>query len=213
MRTFMFAAAAVFTLGACSPLTSNHPLFAIADQTGPPPLAEGVWVALNSRCTREAAAMTPLPDDCEPINLHRSADGGWEASGPGKNPGEVETIPLLLVPAVPRAGADAYAPLYVAELSARDSGADRQAPARQRIYALVAPLGAMPAHEAMFSDIDCEAILRQGPLEGVSAQHDDQGKVNGCTTESRAAVLEAARRATIEELNSLNDSRLVFVHE
>jgi hypothetical protein len=209
MRTLVIAALGALALAGCSPLTSSHPLFSVADQAGPPPLTEGVWVALNTRCTREAAAATPLPDDCQPIHISRTPDGAWEAAG--HKDGEVERLPLILVPAVPRASAEAYAPLYLVELSSKASGANHDAPAQERVYGLVVPIGVLPAREVMFGQIDCEDVLRQGPLAGLSVAHDGQGNVSGCSADNQTTVLEAAQRATIEQLNSLNDSRLVYV--
>lgn len=38
------------TLGACAELTAEAPLFAPADQIGPAPLSEGIWITLQEGC-------------------------------------------------------------------------------------------------------------------------------------------------------------------
>jgi hypothetical protein len=213
MRSFMFAAAAL-ALGACTPLTSNHPLFAVADQTGPPPLTEGVWVALNARCTREEAAATPMPDDCEPFTLHREGNGGWALSSTKTVNGVVqhEDMHFLLAPAVPTARADAYAPLYVAQMPAHEVDPHDDSDADVRIYAALAPLGEMPAKEAFFIDLECDSVLREGPIDGVTAEHNDRGEISACTAQNQSAVREAARRGAIEQLSTIDANRLIFVH-
>jgi hypothetical protein len=215
MAKLSMAALAALTLGACTPLTSSHPLFSLADATGPAPLSEGVWTALDENCTREMAAQTPLPHGCDQIVLQRRADGAYEVKGAGKDGDAGErpgALTLIIAPAVNTSSADAYAPLYLVQLSPRDADAASNAPPQSRIYAVFAPIGAMPAHEAFFTDIDCTAILREGPIAGVAEQHDPGGALSGCTTDSPAAVREAARRALIEAVSRIDEDRLVFAH-
>jgi hypothetical protein len=215
MAKILMAALAALTLGACTPLTSSRPLFSLADAAGPTPLSEGVWTALNENCTREMAARTPLPEGCDQIVLHRRADGAYELKGAGKDSGGGErsaALTLIIAPAVSTSAADAYAPLYLVQLSPRDADATSSASPQSRVYAVFAPIGAMPAREAFFTDIDCTAILREGPITGVTEQHGPGGALSGCTTDSPAAVREAARRALIEALGHIDQDRLVFAH-
>jgi hypothetical protein len=215
MRRSSIAMLAALTLGACTPLTSNHPLFSVADQTGPAPLTEGVWVAIDENCTREMAAATPLPHGCEPLTLSRASDGGWTLTGLSKDADggpKPQSVHFIAVPAVATARPDAYAPLYVVELSARDLDPHSDAPAEARIYGAAAPIGALPATELFFADIDCDAVLREGPIEGVTAERDGNGSLTGCLADRPAAVREAARRAMIEEVHTIDQSRLVFLH-
>jgi len=209
-------AATTLALGACSPpLTSDHPLFAVADQTGPAPLAEGVWVALSARCTREAALSATPPEDCEQMTLRRADEGAWVISGKDKDENGVERteeLRLVIAPAVHTADADAYAPLYIVQLSAHDADPHSGAPADARIYMAFAPIGAMPARELYFIDVNCDAILREGPIDGVSTERDAQGNLSACRAANQTAVREAAQRATIEELSNIDQTRLLFVH-
>lgn len=213
MRSFVFAAATALVLGACTPLTSDHPLFAVADQTGPAPLTEGVWVALNSRCTHELATTTPMPSECEPLTLSHAPDGGWVLSGSKVENGveHREQLHLIVVPAVPTANPDAYAPLYIIQTPAREADPHSDADAETRVYAALAPIGTLPAREAFLVDLECESVLREGPIDGVTAEHDARGSISKCTAENQGAVREAARRATIEQLANIDDSRLVLV--
>ncbi|MFT3729220.1 MAG: hypothetical protein QM759_15465 [Terricaulis sp.] len=211
MRNLVIAALGMLTLTACSPLTSSHPLFSASDQTGPAPVAEGVWVAIDGDCTREAAATTPLPSACQPFDLRRNAAGAWEAVG--HKDGREERLPFVLAPAFPRADASAYAPLYLVQMSARDAGVDHEAPVAQQVYGIVIPLGPMPAHEVMFGQIECDALVEDWPLAGITAQRDARGSLNGCTVDDPATALEAARRATIAQLSNLEQSRMIFVHQ
>ena len=212
MRTFMLTAM-ILALGACTPLSANHPLFAVADQTGPAPLTEGVWVAINSRCTRELAATTPLPDDCEPVRLHRNGDGSWQLSAAKIENGveQRDEMRLIIVPAVATANAEAYAPLYLVEVSAREADEHSSAPADARVYGAFAPIGGLPAREAFFVDVECDAVLREGPLDGVVSVRDANGGLTSCTAENKGAVREAVRRAVIEELSNVDEARIVFV--
>lgn len=119
---------------------------------------------------------------------------------------------MLIIPAVEYANADAYAPLYIGEL--------RNARAADSVgYIIIAPLGAMPATSALVSSIGCDDILREGPIDGVTPHYgepptgDDGGQspLSGCTASTQAAVHIAARRAMIEDLDTLVGSRYVFV--
>jgi hypothetical protein len=214
MRVYMIAIAAALALGACTPLTSEHPVFSHADETGPSPLTEGVWVALEDNCTREMATATPIAATCDPLTLRRTADG-WQLNGQEKGDNDVVRtveIPIIIVPAVRTTNADAYAPLYIVQLSTRDANSHSNAPAGERVYGVIAPTSTMPATEMFFTDIDCAAVLREGPIDGVAEHHNADGVLDGCTTTSPAAVREAARRAMIESLGNIDRERLIFVH-
>lgn len=214
MRAYMIAVATALMLGACTPLTSERPLFSHADETGPPPLTEGVWVALEDNCTREMATATPIGASCDQLTLRHTTEG-WRLSGQDKDDnGAARTvdIPLVVVPAVGTANAEAYAPLYIVQLSTRDANSHSDASPEERIYGVIAPIGAMPATEAFFTDIDCGAILREGPIAGVTEHHNADGTLGGCTTASPSAVREAARRTLVEGFGNVDNDRLVFVH-
>jgi len=215
MLKFLISAIVALALGACTPLTSPHPLFELADQTGPAPLAEGVWVGLNHECTREMANTSPLPQGCEGATLRRASDGAWTLSGPGKDHEgrpQTENLRLIIVAAVARARGDAYAPLYIVELDPSQADPHAGPASQRRIYGVIAPIAGAPATEAFFLSIDCEAILREGPIAGITAERDGAGNLTGCTTQSAEAVRQAARRALIEGISNIDQSRLLFVH-
>jgi len=214
MRIPPLALLTALSLGACSPLTSTHPLFTVADQTGPPPLTEGVWVALDTNCTRDQAAATPLPDGCEPLAVHRSADGSWLVSGSKVEDGvqHTQTIHLIVAPAVPTANADAFAPLYIVQFSPREADANDDASRDARIYGAIAPVGGLPAQEIIFFDIECGAALREGPIDGITAEQDAQGHPTHCTAAKPEAARLAAQRAAIENLGNVDQSRMIFLH-
>lgn len=213
MRGLVTAMAAALALAACTPLTSEHPLFSHADEVGPSPLSEGLWVGIDENCTREMAARAPPPESCDQFTLRHTASG-WRLSAQDKDDnGAVRTLefPIVVVPAVPTEHADAYAPLYIVEVGQRDADPKSDAPPDQRIYAVVAPIGVLPAQELFVTEIDCAAILREGPIDGVSERRGADGALSGCVAANQAAVREAARRTVIENLSGIDHNRMVLV--
>jgi len=200
----------------------------VADQGELPPLREGVWIGVGEGCPEHNARRQRFPSDCTPLDIRRDEDGAWrvrlrvdlvndlssrerletedhESNGPYR---------VLFVPAVERDLGLAFAPLYVGEvarLGATDSSVT---------YAVVAPMGEMPASEMRIAaTILCEVILRDGPIEGVTPRYitrtDEQGtevkELDECAVSSQAAVREAARRIVIENLGELMQRRYVWV--
>jgi hypothetical protein len=223
------AACLLFFAAGCAELTAERPLFSVADQTGPPPLSEGIWVTISEECPRPNLRQRRFPADCVPMDIRREVDGAWRVAIrvdlisdlARARRAEEETDPqngpyrMILTPAVERQITDSYAPLYVGELTT--SGDETPGEVG---YAVVAPRGAMPATEVYISAIiGCSIILRDGPVEGVTPEYtprtDDQGvthqQLTGCTATSQAAVREAARRTIIEELDAITSRRTVFV--
>jgi hypothetical protein len=214
-------------LAGCAELTAEQPLFSVADQ-GPPPLTEGVWIGVGEGCAERHVRLRRFPSDCTPLDIRRQDDGSWRvavrvdlvfdlsareraeaAADPANGPYRV-----ILAPAVERDIGEGYAPLYLGEVAA--TSGERSSVA----YALVAPIGSMPATEMhMTAMISCEQILRDGPIEGVSpryetrtdAEGESRQELSGCVASTRGAVREAARRAVIESLDELTDRRYVFV--
>jgi hypothetical protein len=225
----LIAAAA---LSACASLTAEAPLFSTADQIGPPPLTEGIWIFVNEDCpVRNVRRVGRFPRQCSPIELRRTEDGAWRltfredlAINPPRSDDENMDGPfrVIIAPATEHPTADAYAPLYVAEIVQPEEG-------RGTGYAVIAPISAMPATEFLaIGQIDCAVILRDGPIEGVTPHYtvrttelrpdaapaDDVAQteevLSGCTASSQSAVREAARRAVIESLDSLYETRFVW---
>lgn len=221
------AALLVLALSACAQLTAEQPLFSVADQ-GPPPLTEGIWIGVGEGCPERRIRARRFPEDCAPLDIRRTDDGAWRvvfradlvsdftASERAQAEQNVGNGPyrLVLAPAVERDVGDGYAPVYVGELTMlRAEGASVS-------YAVVAPTGVMPATEMrLLASIGCNAILRDGPVEGVSPRYetrtDSQGQDHqelvGCIASSQAAVREAARRAVLESLYEMMERRFVFV--
>jgi hypothetical protein len=213
-------------LAACAELTAEAPLFTPADQIGPPPLTEGIWITLQEDCPDSFAhrRIGRFPADCTPFELTRLEDGAWQArlrvdlvygiSAQERAESEETAGPyrLIIAPAVERADADAYAPIYVAETTRADASGVG--------YMVIAPIGAKPATTALIVlSVGCADILRDGPIEGVSEQHrvriDESGvehrELSGCIASTQGAVREAARRALIENLDEMLERRFVHV--
>ncbi len=174
-------------LTACAPLSAERPLFTFADQSGPAPLSEGVWLQSDRSCSIEEGAARS--EDCAWIEVTRSGDGGWRyVMGPGK-PGVVvdSSWRFLITRAVNTDRGDEFAPLYVAEYLSTDR------PGRP-LYAAVAPVGPMPAKEVrMIAVIDCSDALREGPIPGVTDVRSSGQFSRVCIASSVGAVREAAR--------------------
>lgn len=181
------------TLVACAELTAEAPLFTPADPIGPPPLSEGIWIIVSEECPDHNARRRSgrFPADCTPLELSRLEDGAWQArmrvdlayglSAQERAESEETAGPyrLIVAPAVERADADAYAPVYIAETTRADASGVG--------YMIIAPLGEKPATSALIVlSIGCADILRDGPIEGVTAEY---------TTTERPAVDPGASAA------------------
>lgn len=212
-------------LGACAELTAENPLFSPSDQVGPPPLTEGVWLALSDKCSETNLRRSRYPAECSPTEIRRLPDGVWEArlrsdlvthfSAAEREQALDLDNPMrfVIVPATERSTPDAFSPLYVAELV-------RTEEVSHIAYAVVAPIGPMPATEMrVIASIGCDRILADGPIEGVTPVYRtvtgeggvEQQELSGCVASTPAAVREAARRALVRGVESLLDGRYVHV--
>ncbi len=212
-----FALIAAAMLTGCAALTANAPLFLPADQVGPAPLAEGVWIQINEHCPERNARRTGrLPRECYPAELRRAADGAWSFSFQEHVRMESDASPralrLVIAPATERQPSDAYVSLYLAEYTPLETSESQDLH-----YAVIVPVGTLPAEEFyVVGQIGCSEILRDGPIEGVTETHDEAtGNLTGCVAADQAAVREAARRSVIEQLSELLSAdsaiRLLFV--
>lgn len=213
MRHFTLALS-VLALSACAPLTAHSPLFSTADQQGPAPLAEGLWVQETDHCRPEAHAQT-APDGCAQSHVSRLPDGSWrftmeQQKIPGGSGGE-DNQPLLewrlvVAPATERNLGQDYAPLYVAEYTASDDPSI--------LYALIVPVGAVPSQEIILVPmIECDDVLRDGALPGVQEALGSDGRPRACYASNKRAVRQAARRVAIERLGDLASPEAIrFMH-
>jgi hypothetical protein len=231
-------------LGACAQLTADAPLFSVADQIGLPPLTEGIWITVGEQCPAYYARRRSgrFRRECSPVEIRREQDGAWmgrfradlvfDMSPAERAEAAAEQGPMrmIIAPAVERPLADGYAPIYVAEIDPPDEG--------DRIgyisYAVIAPIGAMPATSMLvIGAIGCDDILRDGPIDGVTVSYstteppadeapesavppqevraDSEPVVSGCSASTQAAVREAARRAVIESIEEMTQVRFVYV--
>lgn len=223
LRTMLLVAA----LTGCAQLSAEAPLFSPADMVGPAPLSEGVWIAIGEECGEHNARRGGrFPKACAPLEISRLPDGAWSARyrvdlayGMTREEREeaeaqaARTMHLVIVPAVERRTPEAYSPLYVAEITS-------SAPEDKIAYAVLAPLGALPATSMLvLAGIDCADALRDGPIDGVTEQYtesvDEMGvthqDLSGCLASSQAAVRQAARQALIENIATLTEHRYVYV--
>jgi len=228
VRQTLATALLMAAVAGCAELSAERPLFPAAD-SGPPPIAEGVWIAISEECPARNIARRRFPQACAPMEIRRQDDGAWrvsfrldlvrdmsareresEADDPNNGP-----YRMVLAPAVERAiASDSYAPLYVAEITP----AERQT---QSVgYAVLAPIGPMPTSEMRaIVSIGCASILRDGPIEGITPRYEtrtdadavEHQDLTGCVASTQAAVREAVRRAVIENLDELSERRFVLV--
>ncbi|MBL8551947.1 MAG: hypothetical protein JNJ73_18305 [Hyphomonadaceae bacterium] len=216
------AATLALGLGGCASLSADAPLFAVADQVGPAPLEEGVWIWPGEHCSaRNAKRRGRLPAKCLPGELRRSADGAWtfrfQDHVPLRESADEPEMPrayrLIIAPATHVRAADAFAPLYVAEYAPAEPTDTVQS------YALIVPVGTLPAREFRIeTTLSCTAIDREGPIEGITITRNESGEtITACKATTQDGVREAARRAAIEGLNGMlanpneEGARLLFV--
>lgn len=215
-------------ISACAELTADAPLFTPADQAGAPPLTEGIWIGLAEDCPqRHARARGRFPMACAPLEIRRAEDGAWRArfridlvygltaQERADAADDVGPYRVVIAPAVEREiPGDSYAPLYLGEM--RNETADTTTVG----YVAIAPMGVMPATSfTLTGPINCEVILRDGPIEGINASYTEEATPDGqvtrtigaCTPMTQAAVREAARRAAIEDLGAMAQGRFVYV--
>lgn len=180
-------------LGACAPLTAERSLFSVADQIGPTPLTEGRWVQGGDGCAPGEAASEA--DACVTVDVARDRDGAWLYTMRSSADEVADSHwRFIIAPATETARGEDYAPLYLAEYNSLD---DETPP----FYAVVAPVGVMPAREVrMVTMIDCDDVLREGPIPGVEERNAEEMFERLCVASDQAAVREAARRAAIENL-------------
>mgnify|MGYP001264996479 CR=1 FL=1 len=219
--TLKAALLAIFVaLGACTPLRAERPLFSPADQIGPPPLVEGVWIAISEDCPeRYARRRGRAPAKCRPAEITRMEDGAWlyrfqDHVPLGDENSEAEmprSWRLVIAPLTERhMPEDVYAPLYLAEYAPLDAGVEAADPH----YALIAPVEVLPAEEIYVRrEINCASVLRDGPIEGVREIRNERGDPTDCVAETQAAVREAVRRDLIENLHNMlgGEGRLMRV--
>jgi hypothetical protein len=228
IRKSLAAMLLVLALGACAELTAERPLFSLTDDAALPVLQEGIWISIGEGCAEHNLRRRHFPSDCVPMDIRREEDGAWRvrlrvdllndlsARERMETEGRDDNGPyrVILAPAVERSESLAYAPLYLGEIALMS------AEGMSVSYAVIAPMGSMPASEMrMAATIGCDMILRDGPIEGVMPRYvtrtDEQGttveELDGCTASSQTAVREAARRAVIEGLNEFTARRWVRV--
>ena len=205
MRSVLALTALALTC-ACAPLTAERPLFGPSDQIGPAPLTEGRWVQSGEGCV--PADAESFGEDCAIVDVAREADGAWRYTMRSTAPDETTptTWRFIIIPAVESARGEEYAPLYVAEYVSLDEDTPP-------FYAIVAPVGAMPAREVrMVAMIDCDDALREGPIPGVEERVGEAAFDRVCVASDTGAVRAAARRALIEKLPVLlGEPRARFV--
>ncbi len=222
--SLLFAAA----LAACAELSAERPLFSIADQAGPPPIAEGVWIAVSEECPeRYVRGRGRVPKDCMPLQVTREPDGAWRlryradlAYGLSEEERAQAAQPphsqiFVLIPAVDRPlDEQSYAPLYIVEFRG-EQASDRAS------YAALAPIGQMPATGMLvLTGISCFAALRDGPIDGVreryrevtNADNETHTELETCIAADQNAVRVAVRRAVIEDLESMTRARFVLTN-
>src|SRR5262245_35496597 len=118
------------TLGGCAELTAQAPLFAPADQIGPPPLTEGVWITVNDTCPAYYARRRTgrFPRDCYPIEIRRLDDGAWQiwfradltanpTAADRRDAEDHGPMRAIIAPAIEHPSPDAYSPLYLLEIN------------------------------------------------------------------------------------------------
>jgi hypothetical protein len=206
-RAFIVLMAAA-ALAGCASLTAEAPLFTPADQIGPAPLMEGVWIQTSEKCpARNARRRGRLPAACVPAELRRVPDGAWvlrvqdhvDLDPEDTGDGPPRAYRLIIAPATENRTPETYSPLYLVEYQPLEA-AEPVKPA----YAVVVPVSEMPAREfRVIGVVSCVAILRDGSIEGVAVTRDERGEITSCVASQQRAVREAARRQTIESLGSL----------
>ncbi|WP_395647397.1 hypothetical protein [Terricaulis sp.] len=220
MRTpsLVAAALAALVVSGCASLTAPAPLFTTADQIGPTALSEGVWIGVDEDCPARAAARRSgrFQRGCDVFEIRRTEDGAWTLTGrtdlmsaPPNQDATNEAVVFVLAPVSEHPSPDAYAAYYLAEVRQEDGST---------IFVGVVPIGTMPATSFTTVSIDCGAILRDGPIDGVAVTYrsDDTGAatetIQACAASNPAAVREAARRALVEGAGALIERNERFLY-
>lgn len=211
-------------IAGCAELTAERPLFSVADQGHASPIATGVWIAISEQCPeRHVRTRGRFPAACSPFELRPTLDGAWRfaaradlaygLSAEERAQAEQEWRPreIIIASAVERAlDEETFAPLYIAEVRPADAATGSIG------YAVIVPVGAIPATEMLvLVSIDCDQILRDGPIADVALVYETRVREDGteertlssCVAATQAAVREAARRAVIENTAQLGSAR------
>jgi hypothetical protein len=190
-------------LGACAPLTAKAPLFTDADADPAFVVKEGEWVGLDGDCivTPKSAA----DKACPRFKITRQGAGWRMAEAPGQTDASGDVYDVLLAST---GGPDANpAALRVGEVRAPNES--------EVIYvAVYAPRGraeGAPYARLRIVPVMCTEVLDLGPINGVSAVRDANGRISSCEATSKDAVREAARRAALVNLDQEQEGVLVFV--
>lgn len=223
MRTLFALAAFVFISG-CASLTAERPLFTSADQVGPAPLTEGIWIGVGDDCSARAATRRSgrFPRGCDVYEIRRTEDGAWRLSGRpdliaarhDEDEGDA-SYDFLLVPVSEHPSPDVYAAYYAAEVRQEDASV---------VYIGILPIGTMPATSFTTVSIDCGTIIRDGDIAGIdvtyetvepgpgASEAETTTRIRDCRATTQGAVREAARRALVETIGTRIESGERFVY-
>lgn len=177
--TLVFMGAAL--VSGCAQLTAEHPLFSAADQVGPAPLAEGLWLSVGSECPeRNILRRRNFDRGCQPFEIRRREDDLWEirarfdlvprlSSQVRADAERIFATPtvFVLAPAIEHPRRQAFAPLYLAEFQTPIPGIDGIS------YAVFVPFGELPARSILILSIGCDTALRDGPIDGVTVTYEE----------------------------------------
>lgn len=181
-RVWLCLAAAVW-LGGCfpPPLTADAPLFSTADQVGPPPLREGVWLSPDECDADWARASGRAPPGCWFVELRHRPDGAWLWRVHDDEMGFSEAR-LIMAPVTGASSAEAPT-FYIWELSPIQGRQWLPPPYERTSYLIIAPIGTRPAREMAAAEILCPDKTISGIKRGARS----------CIADHPAAVREAAR--------------------
>ena len=183
IRIWLCLAAAVWLGGCFVPLTADAPLFSTADQVGPPPVREGVWIIDSSECDADwvdrARASGRAPPGCPFYELRHRRDGAWLLRVHDDEMGVFESR-LIMAPVTGAGSADSPT-FYIFEAAIQG----RRWPPDERPveYVIAAPIGTRPAREMAWLLFLCPDKAISGIKRGARS----------CIANHPAAVREAAR--------------------
>lgn len=159
---------AALLLGACAPMVTRGPLFNVADQVGPPPIEEGIWIAISDDCPeRNAQRRRNFPTACAPIEIRRLPDQRWRIAPrpdllrtPSRYSGQWEDESTWVIVAGFESGAS---PFYVLQPS--PAAADARVS-----YSMLIPITSteLPARRFVAAPIECTTVLGRGPMAGIA---------------------------------------------